>query len=683
MIKFAYSLFNGISAGMTVFLIAAGVTLIFGILRVLNFAHGAFFMVGAYVAFSISGTDVGSVGKLLLGGLAGGVVVGFLGLLTEKIVLTRLRNVDYHYVLIATFALLLLVTGGVKLIWGQEVYTATPPEILGGSISVGGVPVPSFALFVMGLGLVAFILLEILVHRMRVGKLLQSLVADSWMVGLFGYNVSVLYAFTVVLACFMAGMAGGLLLPNQALSPGLGDAYILLGFVTCILGGLGSVRGAFVASLMLGLVESLATTYLNAFPGVVAYAAMVVVLLVRPQGLFGTADHGAPKIGWTASMWFTQGTATVRAVADKVGESAHNFKAAAQSLDLRFTDQQSSVLVPIAAGIAIIAVVSLPFWGNPGLLFVAGLMLIEALFALSWHFLFNKAGVASFGHAAFFALGAYTVGLLLKMGSGIPFLLLLALSAIGAALVAAVVGLIALKRSSGIYLAILTMALAEICRIIIGYSQLLGRDDGISAIPRPKIDLGVATLNLAPANHYYWFICAATALLTGLIWWLSRNRFGRVMNAVHQDAERTAFIGVDIDWYRLQAFMVSAALAAVAGGLSAPWTEIVTPDSTNVVHSTAPMLNSLLGGLSSFWGPFVGSAAFAAINYFTRTLQGLAEVVIGAVLLVIVIVAPLGVMGLLKKLETRILAAFGKTGNARANAQGSASEGAAGAAGRS
>ena len=660
MIKFAYSLFNGISAGMTVFLIAAGVTLIFGILRVLNFAHGAFFMVGAYVAFSMFGNDVGTIGNLLLGGLVGGLVVGVLGLITEKLILTRLRDVDYLYVLIATFALLLVVTGGVKLIWGQEVYTANPPEVLGGSISVGGVPVPSFALFVMGVGFIAYILLEILVHRMWVGKLLQSLVADSWMIGLFGYNVSVLYAFTVVLACFLAGLAGGLLLPNQALSPSLGDAYILLGFVTCILGGLGSVRGAFVASLMLGLVESLATTYLNAFPGVVAYAAMVVVLLVRPQGLFGTADPGAPKIGWTAALWFTRSTATVRAVAEKVGESAHNFKAAAKSLDQRFTEHKSSPLVPISAGIAILAVVSLPLWGNPGLLFVAGLMLIEALFALSWHFLFNKGGVASFGHAAFYALGAYTVGLLLKIQSGIPFLLLLLMAAIGAAIVAAIVGLIALKRSSGIYLAILTMALAEICRIIIGYSQLLGRDDGISAIPRPKIDLGVATLDLSPANHYYWFICVATALMTGLIWWLSHNRFGRVLNAVHQDAERTAFIGVDIDWYRLQAFMVSAALAAVAGGLSAPWTEIVTPDSTNVVHSTAPMLNSLLGGLSSFWGPFVGAAAFTAINYFTRTLQGLSEVVIGSILLVIVIVAPLGVMGLLKKLELQILSAFRK-----------------------
>jgi branched-chain amino acid transport system permease protein len=653
LLQLAFATFNGLAAGMAVFLVAAGVTLIFGILKVLNFAHGAFFMVGAYVAFSLIGDSTPSIAMLFLGALAGGLVVGVLGYITDKVMLQKLRDADYHYVLIATFALLLVVSGAVKLIWGLDYHSVSPPDSLADTVKVGGILIPMFSLFIIAVGLVVYIALEIAVHRMWIGKLLQSLVRDPWMINLFGYNVSILYTATVVVACFLAGAAGGLLLPNQSLSPHLGDTYILLGFVTCILGGLGSVRGAFIASLMLGLVESISTVVLNAFPGLTVYIAMVLVLLIRPQGFFGFVDAVPSASKWTSGMSFSRSSAALRAVRSHLQERTVAIKSALTEADRRFTDHKMSPATPFVAAIAIIFVFSMPLWANPGLVFIAGLTLTEAIFALSWYFLFSAAGVVSFGHAAFFALGAYGVGVLLKMNSGIPFLALLALSAIGGALIAAVVGLIALKRSSGIYLAILTMALAEICRIVVGYSALLGRDDGLPAIPRPKIDFGIGVLNLAPDLNYYWFLCIATLVLTGVMWWLTHSRFGRVLRSVHQDSERTAFIGVDVDWYRLKAFMISGALAALSGGLSAPWTQIVTPEATNVIHSTAPVLNALLGGLASFWGPFVGAVVFAAVNYFTRTLAGLSEIVIGGILLVIVLVAPLGIIGLFQNLEAR------------------------------
>ncbi len=644
---------------MAVFLVAAGVTLIFGILKVLNFAHGAFFMVGAYVAFSLIGDSTPSIGMLFLGSLLGGLVVGVLGYITDKVMLQRLRNADYHYVLIATFALLLIVSGAVKLIWGLDYHSVSPPDSLADTVKIGGILIPMFSLFIIAVGLVAYIFLEIAVHRMWIGKLLQSLVRDSWMINLFGYNVSILYTGTVVVACFLAGMAGGLLLPNQSLSPHLGDTYILLGFVTCILGGMGSVRGAFIASMMLGLVESISTVVLNAFPGLTVYIAMVLVLLLRPQGFFGFVEAVPSASNWTSGLWFSRSSAALRAVRSQVADKAVIVRAAIKEVDRRFTDHKMSPATPYFAAIAVVFVFSMPFWANPGLVFIAGLTLVEALFALSWFFLFSAAGVVSFGHAAFFALGAYGVGVLLKTTVGIPFLVMLLLSAVGGAAVAAIVGLIALKRSSGIYLAILTMALGEICRIVVGYSALLGRDDGLPAIPRPSIDFGFAKLSLAPDLHYYWFLCIATVLLTALMWWLTRSRFGRVLRSVHQDSERTTFIGVDVDWYRLQAFMISGALAALSGGLSAPWTQIVTPEAANVLHSTAPVLNSLLGGLASFWGPFVGATVFAAVHYFTRTLAGLSEIVIGGILLTIVLVAPLGIIGLAQKLESRVGRLFG------------------------
>ena len=616
--QFIFAILNGLSTGMAVFLVAAGLTLIFGILKILTFAHGAFFMVGAYVAYSIIGHSTPGVAQLILASLAGGGVVGVLGYFTDKVVFQRLRDQDPHYVLIATFALLLTVNGAVKLIWGLDYHSISPPDALADTISIRGVMVPTFSFFVIILGALVFALLEICVHRMWIGKIVQALVNDSWMTGLMGYNVPLLYTGTVVAACVLAGFAGGLLLPNQSLSPALGDAYILLAFVAVIIGGLGNVRGAFVAALLLGVIDSVSSVVYRNFPGLAVYIGMVVMLLARPQGLFGQrSDSALAGMGWRGlTRRRSARTAGPRPARPALVQAALRRAPA----DLRLTDQKRTLLFPVLGAVLALAAVSLPLWANHGIIFVAGLALIEVLFALSWHFLFGYAGIASFGHAAFFALGAYGLGVFLKGASAVPFLALLAGAAVVGAVVAGLVGLVALRRSSGMYLAILTMALCEIVRIVVGYSPLLGKDEGLVAIPRPVLNLGIARLDLAPDGNYYWFLFIAVALLGGVLWWLVHSRFGRVLRSLQQDPERTAFLGVNVTHYRLFAFMLSGATASVAGALSAPWTQIVTPDTANLVHSTAPILNTLLGGVSSFWGPILGSAVFAAISYGTRTL---------------------------------------------------------------
>ena len=262
----------------------------------------------------------------------------------------------------------------------------------------------------------------------------------------------------------------------------------------CIIGGLGNVRGAFLAALMLGVIESLTTVMLNGFPGLTVYVGMVLALLFRPQGLFSSA--AAPETAQLVDLMVCpSGGAGPRLARDRrrdrprCNELPH--------VDLRLTDKPRAWLLPTLAALGIAAVASLPAWANPGLMFLAGLTVIEALFALSWNFLFGYAGVVSFGHAAFFAIGAYGVGALLKAALGVPFLLMLVIAALAGAAVAALVGVVALKRASGIYLAILTMSLAEIFRIVVGYRTTLGRDDGLAAIPRPVLHLGVTTIDLS------------------------------------------------------------------------------------------------------------------------------------------------------------------------------------------
>ncbi|MGF7162386.1 branched-chain amino acid transport system permease protein [Rhodoligotrophos appendicifer] len=305
----------------------------------------------------------------------------------------------------------------------------------------------------------------------------------------------------------------------------------------------------------------------------------------------------------------------------------------------------AKILALVAAALAF---ATLPLWADQGIMFLAGLVLIEAVFALSWNLLFGFTGLASFGHAAFFAIGAYLTGYALRTALGVPFLLLIMGSGILGAAVAVLTGLVLLRRTTGIHLAIFTLALAEVLRIIIGYSTVLGREDGLASIPRPALDFGFATINLASGTAYYWFLCVAASLLAGLLWLVCHGPFGRVLVSIRQDPERAAFMGVNVPAYRLLAFTISGGVAAMSGALYAPWAQIVTPESAHWIHSTQPMLASLLGGAHSFYGPIIGTVLFSVINYLTRDLVGLAELVIGLILLVIVLAAPNGVVGLLQ-----------------------------------
>ena len=260
--------------------------------------------------------------------------------------------------------------------------------------------------------------------------------------------------------------------------------------------------------------------------------------------------------------------------------------------------------LPVALVFCLFAIsLLLPLVSGQGIVFVAGLALTEIVFALSWNLLFGFTGLGSFGHAAFYALGAYLVGFGLREVQAVPFLVLLGGAALLGGAVAGAVGYVALRRTAGIHLAILTLALSEILRVTISHIDILGRDDGFAAIPRPRIDLGFTIIDLAPTNHYYYFLFTVCLTITGLLWWLCHSAFGRILSGIRQDADRMAFLGVDVFRYRTTAFVISGSVAALAGGLAVPFVQIVTPEAGHWLHSTQPMLNTLLGGAGSFWGP--------------------------------------------------------------------------------
>ncbi|WP_378942925.1 branched-chain amino acid ABC transporter permease [Mesorhizobium sp. ANAO-SY3R2] len=302
------------------------------------------------------------------------------------------------------------------------------------------------------------------------------------------------------------------------------------------------------------------------------------------------------------------------------------------------------------------ALLLLPLWANSGLVFLAGTTMVVAVFALSWNILFGYAGLASFGSGGLFSIGAYTMAVMLRGGHEAQFLLLIILSTLVGGAVAFAIGIVALRRSTGIYLAILTLALAELLRITLARIHWVGAEDGIPSIVRPAFSIGIATIDLSNGNRYYWFLCIACALLVGLCWWIAHGRFGRTLRTIRLDIERAAFMGVDTHRYRLIAFTISGAIAACAGALFAPWAQIVTPDIGNMMRSTQPILFTLLGGASSFWGPMIGAFLFSAIEFSTRTLVGIQEIITGGILLAVVLMFPTGVAGAWNALVARLFA---------------------------
>jgi branched-chain amino acid transport system permease protein len=318
------------------------------------------------------------------------------------------------------------------------------------------------------------------------------------------------------------------------------------------------------------------------------------------------------------------------------------------------TDYRSRLWLNLAVAlVGLVAFVLVPVFFNRGVIFLAGLVAINVVFALSWNLLFAGVGLLSFGQAMFFAGGAYMMAVLSLHMPGMPFLFALLLGAITGGVIAFVFGFIALRRASGIYFAILTLAFAEFIHIVVTKTNFLGRNDGLVGIRRPVIDLGLFEINLATGNSYYYFVVVTMTAAAFALWCLQNSPAGRLMQAIRQDPMRAAFLGADVQAWRLIAFVISGCFAGLSGAVLAPWAQMVSPEVAHWSVSTQPILFSLLGGTGSFWGPALGALLFGAVDYGTRNLQGLADLTVGLLLLAVVLAIPGGILGLLSRVTGR------------------------------
>lgn len=276
----------GLSLGSRLFLIAVGLSLIFGVLGVLNFAHGALYMIGAYVALSVTNQ---LIDNFWLAVIVGAFVVGVVGVLIEVGTIRPLydRLESELDQLIVTFGFVLVIHEAVRFIWGSQPYSMDAPASLAFSVSIGGSTFSAYRLFVIIAAFVVMGSLWLFITKTYFGSLVRGTSSDREMASMLGVDVPRLYTAVFFLGSFLAGLGGALAAPLQSVSPALGDQVIIDAFIIVVIGGLGSLSGAFVGAMFVGILQSIGPQFIAAGHIAIPFLAMVLVLLFRPEGLFG------------------------------------------------------------------------------------------------------------------------------------------------------------------------------------------------------------------------------------------------------------------------------------------------------------------------------------------------------------------------------------------------------------
>ena len=618
---FVVQLLNGLAGASSLFLVAAGLSLIFGVTRIVNFAHGSFFMVGIYVAYSLVATLGASIGfwpSLLLAALA----VAALGALVEMLLLRRIYRAPELFQLLATFALGLVIKDGVLWFWGPEELLGPRAPGLTGSVSILGRQFPSYDLFLIVAGPVVLSLLWLLLTKTRWGTLVRAATQDRDMVSALGVNQAWLFTAVFALGAFLAGLGGALQLPREPANLEMDLNIIGAAFVVVVVGGMGSIPGAYVAALLiaelkaiciwLGLVEIAGISIsFSKLTLVVEFVVMAVVLVARPWGLFGRPQ--APSRHASAAEQPLRAPGRV-------------------ALYARWAVLAMLVLLPLLA-------VQSPY--------VTVLMidlLIAALFAASLHFIMGPAGMHSFGHAAYFGLGAYAAALLVR-SLQLPMEMALLVAPVAAGLGAFLYGWFCV-RLSGVYLAMLTLAFAQITwAICYQWDAFTGGSNGLTGVWPSGW--------LSDKRSYYYLTLALVAGGILLLHRILYSPFGYALRAGRDSVLRADAIGMNVKRLQWMAFVLAGTFAGLAGALYAFSKGSISPESLHVGKSIDGLVMVLLGGLQTLVGPVVGALTFTWLHDTVARNTDYWRALLGAIILLLVLLFPQGIAGFARQLINR------------------------------
>ncbi|NUZ06517.1 ABC transporter permease [Piscinibacter koreensis] len=613
---------TGLASASTLFLVASGLSLIFGVTRIVNFAHGSFYMLGLYAAVwlaeRLGGGPLGFWGGVLLAALA----VALLGALLEALILRRLYAAPELYQLLATFALVLVVKDAALWAWGPEDILGPKAPGLGGVVMLFERPFPTYDVFLIFVGPLVLGALWLLLTRTRWGLLIRAATQDREMVGALGVSERWLFTSVFALGTFLAALGGALQMPHEPANLNLDLALIGEAFVIVVVGGMGSIVGAFVAALLIAMVKAFciaagtvdlfgAPFPLSRLTLVAEFLVMAVVLVWRPWGLFGRAQ-AAVRLASAAEAPLRRVPAPWR----RVG----------------FVGLALLFLVPLLQPVAPYAVVLMID------------VLIAVLFAASLHFSMGPAGLHSFGHAAYFGLGAYGAALFFQ-GLALPMEAALLLAPLLAFAGALLFGWFCV-RLSGVYLAMLTLAFAQIVwSVVYQWDPVTGGSNGL---------LGIWPADwLAAKPAYYLLTLVFTIAGCGLLVRIVHAPLGLALRGSRDSPLRAAALGLDVPRLQWLAFVVAGTLGGVAGALFAFAKGTISPETLGIGRSVDALVMVLLGGVQAISGPWVGAAVFTWLQDSVARQTDYWRALLGVVMLALVMLFPLGIAGGLRRLFMR------------------------------
>ncbi len=602
-------LLTGFANAAALFLVASGLSLIFGVTRIVNFAHGSFYMLGAFVGYSAMQVLPGAIG-FWASILVAGIVVGLVGVIVEICVLRPVYRAPELFQLVATFGVILVIQDLALLIWGAEDVLGPRAPGLKGVVRIFGEPVPEYDLALIAITPFVLFALWYLITKTRAGILVRAATQDREMVGALGVNQAWLFTGVFFLGAMLAGIGGAIQLPKGGADL-LMDFNILAAiFVVVVIGGMGSLPGAFVAAVLISVLNVFGVRYIPQSTLVLMFVVMAVVLMIRPYGLFGreevAGEHG------------------------QVGEP-------------------EQPIAPFAArgrivvGLLLAALAAVPFFGSSFLQVLLIDIIVFCLFAASLHFILGLGGLVSFGHAAYYGGGAYAAALMVHYASS-PMELAIILAPLVAGFLAIIIGWFCI-RLTGVYFAMLTLAFSQLLwSLVYQWGEFTGGDDGM-------VDIWPSQWASSTTAYYYLTLVIGTGGIL-LLRHAAHSPFGYAVRAARDSMRRAEATGINTKRVQWTAFAFAGAMAGLAGGLFVFSKGSVFPTELEIARSFDAIIVVFLGGVKTLSGAVVGATVLEVAEDFLTRFEYW-RLLLGLLIIFVVILAPEGVAGTARKLWQR------------------------------
>lgn len=594
--QFISILVLGIANGLVLFLLASGMTLTMGLLRVVNMSHGAMYMFAGYCGvwvYQVTGSWVIAV-------LSGGVVGGLLGLFLETCFLRRLYKTPANQVLL-TIGFINIIQNITQWIWGGNPTDAPIPEFLRPSVQVGSAEIQYFRFFVIAFGIIICAAIWLMQDKTKIGAMVRAGMDNSEIASTLGLNNRKIFTFIFVLGSAIAGLTSLLGGRMTGLSMGTGWSILLKAIIVVVVGGAGSIPGALIAGLFLGIVDAFGQGYFPMLSSYLFYIVLIIVLVIRPQGIMGRKMDVDKASDDYSNMTAAKARSFTPAMLEGTGVSGAKV--------------MTYKLIPYIFVLAVLVV--LPLVTGTYTTTILTKVLVYALFAMSLDVVMGYTGNRSFGHAAFFGMGGYTVGLLLEHFDFTNFWLVLLITIVVCAVLSAIIGWFTL-RLSGTNFLLVTMAFGQLLSSVASkWSAVTNGADGIVGIKRP--DFGEFLNNIVgkwTGTKSYFFVLIVFVICFLLLHRFMRSSFGHTLLSIRGNEGRMRALGYNTWSLKYTGVILAGVFAGIAGLLYAYTYKNVTPDIFALESSALPMLMVIMGGGATLWGPALGAAVIILVKNY-------------------------------------------------------------------